>query len=298
MIVSGGRARHNSGGTASAYYRNDAIPPSADYNVKGKFFFDAQSGTPSVGIMGRMGTGNVTGYQARFLGGTGLQLVRFVGGTATVLIASPYTLVAGTEATIELRMVADQISVYLNDVLTIGPVADTGVTAAGVPGIRAINSTTQVQISEMSADDGAAAGGVNTQIRPDPAALVVTGYAPTISRTESQVVSPTPAALTITGFAPFVEVVAAADPNSVAITLPSPSPMITLTGFAPSIVRGTSKSVSPARAAVTITGYPPSINQFSGVTPEYSVATIMRATTTNRTAAIGPADTNRTVSFP
>lgn len=157
-IIFGGRARHSTGSTAASYYFNDAPAPSPDYIVRGKFYFGAQSGTgASVGICGRMGTGAQNFYTARFLAGTGLLLLKSVSGTATTLATYPYTIVAETEVTVDLQMVGTQLSVYLDGALVIGPFTDSSITNAGYPGLRTINTVAQINISEMSANDGVAA---------------------------------------------------------------------------------------------------------------------------------------------
>lgn len=157
-IIFAGRARHSTSSTAASYYFNDAPAPSPDYIVRGKFYFGAQSGTgASVGICGRMGTGTQNFYTARFLAGTGLLLLKSVSGTATTLATYPYTIVAETEVQVELHMFGTQLSVYLDGVLVIGPFTDSSITNAGYPGLRTINTVAQINISEMSANDGAVA---------------------------------------------------------------------------------------------------------------------------------------------
>ena len=159
------------------FHRSDAVPPSPDYTVRGKFYFGAQSGTSaSVGICGRMGgTSTQNFYSARMLAGTGLVLVKMVGNTLSTLATYPYTFVADTEVVAELKMVGSQISVYLDGTLVIGPISDTSLAAVGYPGIRTINASTQIQISEMSADDGVVTGGAAYTISAGPSSFDMTG---------------------------------------------------------------------------------------------------------------------------
>jgi hypothetical protein len=303
-IVSGGRARHSSGGIASCYYRNDITPPSADYTVRGKFYFGAQSGTPSVGICGRMSSPSNSQnlYTARFLGGTGLVLLKAVAGTYTTLLTYPYTIVADTEVVVDLKMVGNQISVYLNDALVLGPVTDNSFTAAGSVGIRSINSTTQIQISEMSADDGVVSGGViNTYSLPAAqGSYTITGNAAGLRIARS--IGAAAGNYSLTG-----------NPARLAVArrLAAAPGAYSITGNAASLIKGTApRALQAAGGSYIITGRPAALRAarrlggasgsyvltgfatgapVSGAMPRYTDFALMGVSSAQGVADLGPA---------
>ena len=158
VIISGSRARHNTTSFASVFYRSDVAPPSADYSVSADLYFSAVSGSPSIGPCLRMSATAITMYQVRYVGGTGITLGRFLNGTASTLSTVAFTPTAGQTAKLTLKAEGTSLSVYLDDVLIIGPVTDANITAAGYVGHRMLSSASLVMIDNLSADDGAATG--------------------------------------------------------------------------------------------------------------------------------------------
>lgn len=89
---------------------------------------------------------------------------------------------------------------------------------------------------DAAAFDSEAAAGVS--VSPGAAAVVLTGYAPTVARTASQGVTPAAAAVALTGYAPTV-----AQTGSVTV---SPQPgQIVLTGYAPTVTQTGQPEVLP-----------------------------------------------------
>lgn len=163
----------------------------------------------------------------------------------------------------------------------------------------------------------------NLAVTPGAGSLTIAGYAPSVTQSATTNVQPGAGALSLTGFAPSVAQSANQSVNPGAGS-------ITLTGYAPTVARTASQSVQPGAGALTLVGYAPLITQGVDNAPRIYAATIMRITTTNRsadlgsvlnatapissvplniatimtaaptnrTADIGPATLNRTVSFP
>lgn len=182
-----GRVRHTTTTNPSVYYRSDAPAPSADYSVTADLYYAASSSSSSVGICGRMSAAAATMYQARINGNSGFVLGRYINGSTVNLGSYPATLVAGTSYRVRLEMTGDQISVYLDDTLVIGPVTDTNIADAGFVGVRLASTTTQIQIDNLIADDGTAGGGA------------------TVSWSEASESTSAGVALTLTGAANWVE---------------------------------------------------------------------------------------------
>lgn len=144
--------------TTNACYYSSGVPVHPDYEVTGTVEIITAANN-EVGIVGRAATGAVTHYWASLKrvssgGGTwSLNLNSYVNGTANSLGTYACGALTGTH-TIKLRMVGNQISVYLDGTLRIGPVTDTAVTAAGRAGVRAITAvttTTGFHIADISA---------------------------------------------------------------------------------------------------------------------------------------------------
>lgn len=155
------------------------------------------------------------------------------------------------------------------------------------------------------------------------ATLTLAGYAPQITQSANLAVAPDAGSLSITGYAPTVT-------RSANVNVAPGAGLITLTGYAPTVARTASQSVQPNAGMLTLVGYAPLITQGVDNAPRIYATTIMRITTTNRsadlssvlnatapissapmniatimtaaptnrTADIGPATLNRTVSFP
>lgn len=257
-ISSSQRARSASG--TAVYYRSDALAPSADYTVSARLFVAASTSGPGVGISGRMLSTAATMYHARILMGTGLQLVRYINGSAVTLDTYPYTPAVNDEPLVELVMQGTQLSVKLDGAQVIAPITDSSITGAGYVGLRMVNAGAgQVQVDNISADTlGGAVVPVDTPLAPGAGALSFTGYAPSVVRTANASVSPMLGALTVTGFAPSIMMMAA---NT--ISPQNPLPTLGITGFAPSIVRGTSSTQRPGQGLFSISGHAPTIGLVS-----------------------------------
>lgn len=227
----GNRARQ-SGSTTAVYVYTGTEAPSPDYDVSATIYIGSTSGAPSVGVCGRMvSVDDFTFYQARITLGSGIVLARFVGNSATTLATVPYTPTLGAEPKLTLRMRGDQLSVLLDDVVVIGPITDTVITGAGYAGIRfASSSTTSVHLDNFTASTPDAGGATVTDVSPGAAALVVTGYAPSIAQTANQAVSPAPASLIVTGYAPAIS------QTSAQAISPAPAALV-VRGFAPTITQ-------------------------------------------------------------
>ena len=254
MALLGNRARQ-SGSTTSLHVYVGTQPSSADYDVSANLYFGTVSGAPSVGLCGRIVSTDVaTMYQARATIGTGIALLRIINNSATTLATVPYTPVQGSEPRLTLRMRGDQISVLLDGAVVIGPITDANIAGAGYAGMRAASSnTTSVHLDNFSVDTADAASSTTT-VSPDAAALVVTGYAPSIAQTANQAVSPAPAALVVTGYAPTVS------QTSASAISPAPAALV-VQGYAPTISQTQRTEVSPAAGGLVVKGWAPTITQ-------------------------------------
>lgn len=127
--------------TLAGVYQHSGSPASADYGV----FADIQklSGSTSglqLGVAGRCAAAANTFYFVIYThSSTNLRLFKRVAGTQTQL-GSSYTMTLSAAQRIELRMVGDQISAYVDGVLRIGPVTDSAITAAGKAGVYAFHA--------------------------------------------------------------------------------------------------------------------------------------------------------------
>lgn len=95
------------------------------------------------------------------------------------------------------------------------------------------------------------------ELSPAPAAIAITGYAPTVEVSGSVSETPGPEAISITGYAPTVT----ADGS---IVLTPGAEVMSITGYAPSVAVGGGVFLSPPSGAIRITGYAPTI---SGTSP-------------------------------
>lgn len=252
ITTSGTRVR--TGGTAG-FMLSDSPAPSPNYRVTAKYYIASVTAGPSLGVCGRVSPSAQTYYHARIVSGAGVQLVRYLNGSATTLATAPYTVAVGAEPVVSLVMNGDQISVELNGAVVIAPVTDANITEAGYIGIRGINNTTQLSLDEITAETLDAGGGATTTtLSPAAAALVVTGYAPSIVQTANQDVSPAPAALIVTGYAPTVTQTSG---NAIS---PAPAALV-VQGYAPLIEQTRTLEVSPAPGGLVVQGWAPTITQ-------------------------------------
>ncbi|MDY0961744.1 hypothetical protein [Massilia sp. CFBP9026] len=155
-MLLGGRVYQSNTDTA-VYCRGDVQPPTADYDVSASLYFASGSGSPSVGVCGRMagpGGAALTFYQARIVNnGSGIVLARFINGATVTLSSVAYSAPAGAEPKLTLRMKGDQLSVLLGGVVVVGPIADGNITAAGYAGFRmASASGNQIRIDNFAVE--------------------------------------------------------------------------------------------------------------------------------------------------
>jgi hypothetical protein len=153
-MLLGGRV-YQSNTDTTVYCRDDVQPPTADYDVSASLYFATGSGSPSVGVCGRMagpGGAALTFYQARIVNnGSGIVLARFINGATVTLSSVAYSAPAGAEPKLTLRMKGDQLTVLLDGVVVIGPITDGNITAAGYAGFRmASASANQIRIDNFA----------------------------------------------------------------------------------------------------------------------------------------------------
>lgn len=128
-------------GAEYSVYQHSGTPASADYSVFAEFALypdGATGGTgPRIGVIGRAASGAADYYLVMYTHDTTqYRLFRSNGGSLTQLgSAYSHTLTTTREA-VELRMSGNDISVYIDSTLRIGPVTDgSPITAAGKAGI-------------------------------------------------------------------------------------------------------------------------------------------------------------------
>lgn len=142
--------------TNAVYCWGSNPAPSPNYEVSAKYFFNSGTGNPSVGVCARMagpGGAPLTFYQARLVNNSsGLVLARFMNGAAVTLQSTPMSFLFGDEPKVTLRMQGDQLSVLLNDQLTLGPLSDSEIPGAGYVGLRmASANVNQIRVTEVRA---------------------------------------------------------------------------------------------------------------------------------------------------
>lgn len=304
LTASGTRLRTS--GTAG-FLLSDSPAPSPNYRVIGKYFITSTTSGPQLGISGRVSPNAATYYHARIVSGTGIQLVRYLNGSALTLATVPYSVAVNAEPVLALVMDVNQISVELNGVVVIPPVTDDTITEAGYIGVRALDNQTQLTLDEISAETLDTGGGsTTTTVSPTAAALVVAGYGPSITQTASRAVSPATASLIVAGHAPTVlqssaKTIAPAPAALVArgyapaivqtITRAiSPAPgRLMVTGYAPSIGRTGTLAISPGTGGLVVRGFAPAISQAANNTPQAYADTAMRISVTMRTVQLAAA---------
>ena len=114
-----------------------------------------------------------------------------------------------------------------------------------------------------------------TSLTPGAAALVLAGYAPTVTRTANVSLVPAAAALALSGYAPTIAQPWAATPAPSVITLAGYAPAVSqtsgtailpgaatlsLAGYIPTVVRGGNLSLVPGVAALALAGYTPFVS--------------------------------------
>lgn len=147
-------------GTA-AYY-NDTVPSSADYYVQADFHHISTI-AQNVAVCARMDTTADTMYLVRLDSGATWHMRQIVAGSALTIGSSTSQIPSvGNFTRGKFIVEGDQLSFYGNDVLLIGPITNTAVTAAGRAGVRnagAASTTTGMHLDNFEAGDLIAAPG-------------------------------------------------------------------------------------------------------------------------------------------
>lgn len=123
----------------------NAVPPSADYRVKGTIRRDTSTAGTNIFVVGRLDSTVVTCYAADITNTTGdVRLLKFVNNTTTVLgTYDGPVMTNGEEKDLELEMIGNVIKVYVGGVerISFTDTAPDAITAAGYAGIRYSNAT-------------------------------------------------------------------------------------------------------------------------------------------------------------
>lgn len=143
-----------------AYYAS-GVPASADYYSELDVFV-ASVISENIGPCVRMDTTANTFYQFRLRDGTSYELRKTVNDGTPVTLGTSTSNLPSAGQTKRLRIVAkgSQIWGEVDSVLTIGPITDTDITAAGSAGIRAsgtATSSTGYHVSNFKAGNGGGA---------------------------------------------------------------------------------------------------------------------------------------------
>lgn len=162
-------------------------------------------------------------------------------------------------------------------------------------------------VEEYDDDDADYVGGgaSDTPVAPGAGGIILTGYAPTVARTNHRSVVPGGGGLSIQGFAPTV---ARTDHKNVApaaggLAITGHAPSVTqssaasilpgagglaIVGHAPTVTRSSNYTAAPAAGALAITGYPPAVAQTHNIAmgpPVGSVRILGHAPTVTQTGA-------------
>jgi hypothetical protein len=138
---------HNALPDEAAFYYNAAVPLNADYNVSMQIYVASAGIYSSPEICGRMlNSLTVSGgtyYGAYYNPGTGKWVLeKMLTGTPTTLGTFTQALTVGHTYQMELVMVGNQISLMIDNVTVIGPVTDSGISAANFAGLQFFNNNT------------------------------------------------------------------------------------------------------------------------------------------------------------
>ena len=139
----------------NAFYRNTAVPSSADYWVQADFVWKSTIASDQPGIAGRMQAGNQAFFFVRWSGSAGgWQLFKSsTTGTSSQLGSTATdTFTSGTK-TVRLTMVGTTISAQVNGTTVIS-VTDSSISGAGHAGIRMGNvqtASTGIHVTNLQA---------------------------------------------------------------------------------------------------------------------------------------------------
>lgn len=138
---------HNALPDEAAFYYNAATPLSADYNVSMQIYVASAGVFSSPEICGRMlNSLTVSGgtyYGAYYNPNTGKWVLeKAIGGSPTTLGTFTQVLNVGQTYGMKLVMVGNQISLMIDNVIVIGPVTDSSISAANFAGLQFFNNNT------------------------------------------------------------------------------------------------------------------------------------------------------------
>lgn len=158
IIASTGDRVRFSGSTL--YYLNSPAPLGLDYSATLDLNIVSTQSGPGVGVALYMSSTLQTYYLARLLNGTGIQMYRVVNGSSTLLGSAAYTAATGATLRLRLERIGTALNTYVDDAATPAITApnETAIAGPGFIGLRAINTTTQLQADNLSAATPSAAG--------------------------------------------------------------------------------------------------------------------------------------------
>lgn len=147
LVINNNRINHNSAaGNDAASLLNKATAYPADYEVSADLVFLSSGIMDSIGLVARGNSVDFACYLLRWESTTAEWILYRSNASAglTSLGTSAFAFpTAGTTKNLKLRVAGNQISAYVDGVLTIGPVTDATISTAGKPGVFLNASATQ-----------------------------------------------------------------------------------------------------------------------------------------------------------
>jgi hypothetical protein len=147
----------NASSTGSLAYTIAATPPSADQTVQGDVVFVSRRVQDyHCDVTVRFSPSTLTGYSGGLNSSVpAWQITRWNSATETVLGSATATLTAGNTYTAKLVISGSTLSLYVNGVLTVGPVTDSSISSIGGAGLLfesvAANDTYGVRLDNWQA---------------------------------------------------------------------------------------------------------------------------------------------------
>jgi hypothetical protein len=153
---------HNAFSSVVNAYYHSAVPTNADYSVLANVVQKSDNGDSAVGVCGRMSTSASTGYMALYntIDNTWF-LRKEVAGSAASLGTASAALTLDQVYAVELRMSGTSISLYVDTVLTVGPITDSDISTAGKAGVwmyGVASATVGINLDSWSATEAGAGG--------------------------------------------------------------------------------------------------------------------------------------------
>jgi len=134
VLTANNRIRLNA--TSTSGYYITATPSSPDYDVSADIYCYTDPASLGVGVIGRASTTAYTFYSARYRSTAGWQLWVYNASSPTQLgVTTGSAMTPGQSFRVTLRMKGTSISLLLNGVVIIGPIMDSTIATAGVPGV-------------------------------------------------------------------------------------------------------------------------------------------------------------------